>query len=225
MSLSYSAALLLLLAMSNDFVRSVDAASIQLTKNCFSIEETITIRFSNVEGEGVFVGLYPDDISKRELPEITSPSLKEWILTCGDKVNCDSWPQRGIVQLPTSELEQGMYFIAISGNRNGLIPQAASLSFQVGQCSSSFFGDIGQVPSPISQSIMFGPTQPPPNVPTPRPTPSPVQHTVLVVTNDVRSVIDDARRQIENLIRNDGDLTGKFLRLVFHDCIGGCNGK
>ena len=33
-----------------------------------------------------------------------------------------------------------------------------------------------------------------------------------------------ARRSIEGMIREDADLAPKFLRLIFHDCIGGCDG-
>jgi hypothetical protein len=34
----------------------------------------------------------------------------------------------------------------------------------------------------------------------------------------------DARSAIEDLIRNDQTLAPKFLRMGFHDCIGGCDG-
>jgi len=256
---------LIFVAANNGFVRLAESASIRLTKQCFSIGETITIRFINVEGEGIFVGLYPDaDVPNREiLPGLDSPSLIKWVLTCGRLDGCDDWSTRGLVQLSTDGLQEDDYIIALSGNHSGLSPQAMTRNFHVGDCSGFF-----SVPeaSPMNNPIMQGPTQTTvvaslpettvaslPKMPTPQPVPilEPVQVTptpqpvpvpvpvqlapesvpvqvasesVLVVSDAINSVIDDARTQIENLIRDDGDLTGKFLRLTFHDCIGGCNG-
>jgi hypothetical protein len=42
---------------------------------------------------------------------------------------------------------------------------------------------------------------------------------------EMTSVIRDARRDIERLIESDPLLIGKFLRLAFHDCVGGCDGR
>jgi hypothetical protein len=36
--------------------------------------------------------------------------------------------------------------------------------------------------------------------------------------------LEDARFMISGMIANDPDLAPKFLRLIFHDCIGGCDG-
>lgn len=35
----------------------------------------------------------------------------------------------------------------------------------------------------------------------------------------------EARDEIEDIIRNDRDLSPKFLRMIFHDCVGGCDGE
>lgn len=59
-------------------------------------------------------------------------------------------------------------------------------------------------------------TPPPQTVP---PTTLPPQTSVSLQT------IQDARTDIENLINGNPLLRGKFLRLVFHDCVGGCDGK
>eukprot|EP00529_Nitzschia_sp_RCC80_P015729 CAMPEP_0113489106 /NCGR_PEP_ID=MMETSP0014_2-20120614/26360_1 /TAXON_ID=2857 /ORGANISM="Nitzschia sp." /LENGTH=713 /DNA_ID=CAMNT_0000382837 /DNA_START=182 /DNA_END=2319 /DNA_ORIENTATION=- /assembly_acc=CAM_ASM_000159 len=40
----------------------------------------------------------------------------------------------------------------------------------------------------------------------------------------VRKLINDAKNWISELITQDGDNMGLFLRLVFHDCVGGCDG-
>lgn len=40
----------------------------------------------------------------------------------------------------------------------------------------------------------------------------------------IQTVIDSARNQISILIEQDRENIGLFLRLVFHDCVGGCDG-
>lgn len=47
---------------------------------------------------------------------------------------------------------------------------------------------------------------------------------VIQDTATIKEVMKRARRKIELLIFDDDDLIGKFLRLVFHDCVGGCDG-
>ena len=216
-------------------VRLVESASARLTKHCFDRGEIVNIRFLDIFGEGIFVGLYPvDEVPNRQaLPEIQSPSLKKWVLSCGRRDNCESWPTRGLVQLPTDGLEEADYFIAVSGNRNGLTPQAITRSFHVGDCSpSNFFSAPGEAPTnrpitlgptpsvvvadspslpeaPIVQDIPF-----PESAPTPRPVPIPAptqnpRNSFVVLSGAINAAIDDARIQIEDLIRRDGDLTGK----------------
>ena len=207
-------------------VRLVESASARLTKHCFDRGEIVNIRFLDIFGEGIFVGLYPvDEVPNRQaLPEIQSPSLKKWVLTCGRRDNCESWPTRGLVQLPTDGLEEADYFIAISGNRNGLTPQAITRSFHVGDCSpSNFFSAPGEAPT--NRPITLGPTPsvaiPSPELapapaprrfPIPAPIPAPTQNprnSFVVLSGAIDAAIDDARIQIEDLIRRDGDLTGK----------------
>ena len=212
---------LLFVAANNGFLRLVESASVRLTKQCFNFGETIIIRFDDIGGEGIFVGLYPDaDVPNRQqLPELESPSLRKWVLTCGSFDNCDNWPARGLVSFSTEGLNEDDYIIAVSGNRSGLRPQAITQVFHVGQCSSFFSVPGG---SPANRPIILGPTNTvvessvpdpaPQPVSIPTPTPRPVQtasDSILIVSDSINSVIDDARFQIENLIRNDGDLTGK----------------
>jgi hypothetical protein len=242
---SYSLALLFVAANSG-YVRLVESASARLTKTCFNIGEAITIRFINVDGEGIFVGLYPEaDLTNgQQLPALISSSLKKWVLTCGRHDNCDNWPSRGFVDLSTDGLDEGDYVIAVSGDRASLNAQATTRDFHVGDCTSNFFSgptgsSVPEVPTPqpvtIPEIEQIVPT-PRPTAPTPQPvtipeieqivqtprpiapTPQPIapspqpvpfQETVQVVSSAINSVIDDARIQIENMIRNDRDLTGK----------------
>merc|ERR1712238_597439 len=47
---------------------------------------------------------------------------------------------------------------------------------------------------------------------------------VIQGTDAIQTVITMIRRQIELLILDDDTLIGAILRLVFHDCVGGCDG-
>lgn len=57
------------------------------------------------------------------------------------------------------------------------------------------------------------------------------QSDTFTITNSTASAnaralthLTEARSTIENLIRNDETLAPKFLRMGFHDCVGGCDG-
>lgn len=214
---------LLFASANHGFLRLVEAvSSVRLTKTCFSAGENINVRFVDVMGEGVFIGLYPTSAlpDRNFLPEITSSELKEWILTCGRRDNCDSWSERGFVQLPTDGLSDGQYIIAVSGDRAGRTPQALTREFTIGGCG--FFGEstpivvspTAPVPQPVQAVVQAAPVPRPTAAPVPAPVP--VQDppgTPFVVNGGIQGVLDDARFQIENLIRNDGDLTGKVSRI------------
>lgn len=208
------------------FIASVDCALVRLEKQCFTEGEAITVRFIDVQGEGVFIGLYEKSAvpDLTQLPALISGGLKDWVLTCGDLDNCDNWPAQGIVKLSTFGLEETDYVIAVSGDRSGRVPQSTTKTFRVGDCSSSstFFSVPTLSPS---RPIILGPTQPtiiqapsvqPIQVSNPLPTPISVPivsvaalDTVLVVSDTMISVIQEARDQIMDLIRSDGDFIGK----------------
>jgi hypothetical protein len=44
-------------------------------------------------------------------------------------------------------------------------------------------------------------------------------------SDEMAAVVEQARADIEGLIANNRLLIGKFLRLSFHDCVGGCDGE
>ena len=49
---------------------------------------------------------------------------------------------------------------------------------------------------------------------------SDISHRQLTIASSVQSI----REEIRDLIRNNNGLAPKFLRLAFHDCVGGCDG-
>ena len=199
----------------NVFLRAVDCALVRLEKHCFNVGDTITVRFIGVEGEGVFIGMYEKsgvpDITN--LPELQSESLKDWVLTCGERDTCDDWPVRGIVQLSTFGLkETEEYIIAVSGDRSGLVPQSTTKTFVVGDCTErtpvSSLPLLSPTRTPTVRPIMLGPTQPI-NIPNQAPVVDVTIQSGGVVSDAIIPIIQEARNLIMDLIRADGDLVGK----------------
>lgn len=94
-------------------------------------------------------------------------------------------------------LNEGNYVAVLSrGDDDGPWPGlAVSAEFQVGNCPTGNNNDSNSNPAP-----------PPP------------------ASDGMVNVIANARRDIERLIAQTPLLLGKFLRLIFHDCVGGCDG-
>lgn len=83
------------------------------------------------------------------------------------------------------------------------------------------------VPAPVPTPVPTPVAAPPANeAPTRKPTFSlsmgvgPASDNELAFTQML-----SARADIEEIIANDQPMAAKFLRLIFHDCIGGCDGK
>lgn len=102
-------------------------------KPCFQKGEIITASFQDVEGTGLWLGLYPKKNvdSFDNLPSFEDEKLSEWILTCGRRDNCDEWTSSGSVEFQTDELIYGEYVLTVSGDKASLVSQAHSESFIV----------------------------------------------------------------------------------------------
>lgn len=185
------ATLLLLL----NFVRpSESAATVQVDKDSYCRGEKIRVSFDEVQGEGVWVGVYRrDDITDfATLPEFSTETLLGWVLTCGERsFGCDFWPTSGEVELETDELEDNQYTVVISEDRAALSAQAFTDSFQVVSCEAPT-----PAPAPVAPA-------------TPEPSPTDLLAGVLVVDSSIVGIIQDARSQIFDMIRADSDLIGK----------------
>ena len=88
------------------------------------------------------------------------------------------------------------------------------------------------------------PTPPPTQKHTPAPTPTPTRAPIAVPTleptepvpivvpdkvvvsehSGISRIVRNARNDIQRIIASERRLAPKFLRLVFHDCVGGCDG-
>lgn len=93
----------------------------------------------------------------------------------------------------------------------------------------------GPTPIPTPQRTtapIRAPTPTPTNAPTRSPTPGPTEPIPIVTPDRVEvsqrsgmsGVVRNARSDIRRIIASESRLAPKFLRLVFHDCVGGCDG-
>jgi hypothetical protein len=207
-----------------------DAATVQIDKNVYCQGDEIRVQFQNVEGIGVWIGLFKSDgmrDSSVTLPGFHSGALSQWILTCGQRDGCDVWPTQGSITLSTLHVATSDYIVAISGDRASLTAQAMSATLTVMDCvpspSPSFQKAISEMPSrvpsvqpSIQPSSVFSsqPTQQPSTKPSfasasPTNAPSPPPTDLVIVPDQVKEVMAKARAAIAELIRNDNDLIGK----------------
>jgi hypothetical protein len=218
------------------------AATVQVDKEAYCQGEMINVNFDGVEGEGVWIGIFGtrdvNDISS--LPDWSLGALKGWILTCGERSEqgCAVWPTQGQVHLETEVLVPDEYVVVVSGDRASLSAQAATNPFQVNDCSQPNSAPVDETTTamptrfPTAAPIAPAPITPPITPPITVPSNPPVTVPTLTPGGGVRVITDpniagaiaNARGQIDALVRADDDLIGKFLRLVFHDCVGGCDG-
>jgi hypothetical protein len=192
----------------------VDAATVSVDKSCYVLhQDTITIAFDTIVGVGVWIGMYPQEsvTNFNALPGFDVPgALTTWILPCGRRDTCDGvgWPSSGTVQMSTSDiLEPNRSFvIVVSGDRGALAAQAVTSVFQVVSDSTFCTTTVGTT-APIT----------PASVPISSTTTDGGQavqsqgtiSNLVVVSDAVIPVVNEAREQLASLIRADSDLIGK----------------
>jgi hypothetical protein len=177
----------------------VASQSVKPNKSCFTPNEDITLTFVNRNRarSSDWVGIFsiPQPDSSRFVAEAA------WVRLCGSQ-SCATSKLRGSVKI-RDDIPVGNYKAILS--RDEEEPYAAyaiSASFSVkNDCGN------GGGPAP-------GPS------PTP-PAPVPVQANS---NSKAASHLKQARGEIEDMVRNDPALGATFLRMLFHDCVGGCDG-
>jgi hypothetical protein len=186
--------------------------TVSVEKSCYQAGEIIQVSFSGAGADvEEFVALYRTSVLNdlRFLPD--TPDM--WIPTCGTQPPCQTVDSEGDVSFANNgflgdnqiwPLDGGEYRAIVSGGEIPFSAVAATEAFRVGGCAQ--------------------PTSRPPLTPAPIPTPTPAP-VPDIKSGGMAAVIEQARADIESLIENSQSLRGKFLRLSFHDCVGGCDGE
>jgi len=188
----------LFISLCVSFLVTAEANSVRVNKSCFTIGEAISITFQvdNPRTDD-WVGIYDPSVSVSALP---SPSGIQWLWTCGGRSCTTSTPIKTGTITYRNALAAGSWKIVLTHDEANGAPYA-------GLAQSSTFT--------VRSSCSPAPT--PVRVPTPSPGSSlSIAATVSAATSDIRSII----------IGQNGNqaLAAKFLRLIFHDCVGGCDG-
>jgi hypothetical protein len=206
--------LLILLPFWNFLPEFATAATVQIDQDAYCQGENIQVSFDEVQGVGVWVGIYKqEDITDfTTLPGWDTEKLLGWILTCGERSEdgCDEWPSTGSVQLETDLLEDNQYVVVISEDRAALSAQAFTDPFQVTTCGPPITAPVQQAMTDIPTARDSDVAEAETSEPTASPTNPPAG--VLVVDSSIMSIIQDARTQISDMIRADNDLIGKVRR-------------
>ena len=181
------------------------ADSVSVVKTCYEQNEPIGVNFSkdvdsNLVGNWVAIYRQEDLQNLEDLP--SSPAI--WVWTCGSQ-SCSTSSNMLAEGIVTFEKNS-------QGEESRNWPLSAGLYFAV------LTGGVRPYSAhAISDPFEIGCNGTPfPDEPTVTPPPG---------TEGMAAVIEQARDDIESLIRNNRSLTGKFLRLSYHDCVGGCDGE
>jgi hypothetical protein len=190
----------LLACIISTIITTSDAQAISVNRACIKTGDIFTITFQNIDQlETDWIGIIPSDEDTNSFNTIGM-----WVWTCGSQ-SCTGAVPSGRVSLRANNVATGSWrAIMARGQATGPFSSyAASSTFTIAaSCPSA------TVPAPV-QSPAVAPTS-----------------SSSGGSNEVALMhIDDARNEIEALIDDDITLAAQFLRLAFHDCIGGCDGK
>ena len=214
------------------FVASAAADIVSVDKTCYNLGQIVQINFENEAPlQDDWFGIYSADADINALP---SPS--NWIWTCGSRdCTLSAGVRKGGV-FYSDVLPTGSWKVVLARNEADEAPYVGLASSQVFEVSQNCAVPVAQ---PTASPVMAQPTSSPvmqanpaPTVKaTPSPAVAPVQNPVsnsaVTFTLDTEAALLAARADIRRLIRGRGGdraLAAKFLRLGFHDCVGGCDG-
>ena len=205
-------------------VELVKARSIAVTKACYSFDEPIAITFDNTGSPGPTRPDFADWIGLVNANTLdisaVSPQPIMWMWACGDQFCADA-ASRGTVVfganqpdetgLDTWPLNAGNYVAVLTGGTIPYQARALSINFRVmpaGQaCPGVQGGNSGN-----NQNQNNGNNN------------NNSGNGGVKVLSGMERFVEDAKADIRAVINRDTRLAAKFLRLAFHDCVGGCDG-
>jgi hypothetical protein len=190
-----------------------DGASVTVDQSCYEVGEEIAVTFEtmmvmiegqqanvnvNVDDDDDWVGLYRTN-NLNDLANL-DPVPSMWMWTCGSQ-NCNS-----------RTTDRGTMSFSIGSDSTG----TQGWPLEAGEYQAVLTG--GNTPyqaHAISQPFIVGCSS----------SSTPPGTTDLDDDRNMAEVIAQARSDITALIDNEPTLGAKFLRLAFHDCVGGCDGE
>jgi hypothetical protein len=206
-SLITNSRFLLLVVALCAFSTNAQGSSIEVSKSCYTSGEDIEITFANASPQqDDWIGVYSSSNSMTSLTNPETSSFFNWIWTCG-KRSCTPSKTSSATVTYRSVVATGSWKVVLLRNDGEPYTAIAQSSTFVVQSSCS--GAPG--PSPTTQTS--------PSVPTPT--------GAGTTTSNTAATLQAARSDIANMIVGSGGnrkLGPKFLRLGFHDCVGGCDG-
>ena len=197
-----------------------DAQSISVNKACLTLGETFSVTFQNINE------LDTDWIAILPATENTDAFVNfgHWAWTCGTQT-CTGAVAAGRVRMRSSLLTAGMWRAVLARDDSNGAPFAAyavSTTFTIATSCSTTPGLTpapALVPAPVAVPIAtFAP------IPVATVVPGPIPAGTAISNVSALNRINSAKAEILGLIRGDRTLAPQFLRLGFHDCIGGCDG-
>lgn len=201
---------------------SVDASSISSTKSCYLRGENFALTFTDT---------FPESTDKVGIIKFNSTTLLSVTSICGTNATCTSNPPTSGSISIVQHVAAGLEYKAVLMRRTGRV-MATSSKFSVSNtCTKATIAP--------SRRPTFKPTRRPTPSPTPRPTKKPaalptLRPTALPTTSAptafsinvaAEQVLQQARAVISGLVQANPRLTPEFMRMGFHDCVGGCDGK
>lgn len=184
---------------------NVNAQSITVNNSCVKKGDKVSITFQNKNQRASdWIALIP---ANQNADSFTS--FGDWVWTCGTQT-CGRAVSSGTVRITTANINTGSWKAVLARDSDSpWDAYAVSKTFTVStSCTSN------PAPKPV-----------PAPVPAPKPVSVPTPTGSSGGSNaEAQRQINDAAVKITSLIRNDKRLAPQFIRMVFHDCIGGCDG-
>jgi hypothetical protein len=191
-------------------ITTTQAQSISVNKACIKSGEVFTVTFQNKnQVDSDWIGIIPASANTKSFNDIGI-----WVWTCGSQ-SCEGAVAFGRVNLRASNVATGSWRAVLARDQltGPFSSYAQSTTFTIAaSCPTS------TVPSPVKPPVK-PPLKPPVKPPVVAPTSSSGGSNTIALRH-----INDATNEIKSLINNDIKLAAQFLRLTFHDCIGGCDG-
>lgn len=173
-----------------------NAQSISVNKACVKVGDTFDVTFQNKNQlDTDWIAVVAGNANTRSFSDFGA-----WVWTCGSQT-CDGAVAMGQVRFRANTLATGTWRVVLARDDGTGAPFAAYAKSSTFTIATTCPGGTAPVKPPVAA-----------------PSSSSNANTVAL------GHINAAKTEIETLIRNDGTLAAQFLRMGFHDCIGGCDG-